>query len=163
MLEPYINSQFCYAHIRVGFFMPATYTSCLLLIKSYSLVSKNPIHSMLAGSAHADNWIFPCNDFCLCNAGFFNERIEPLKIRSLLNLPLFLAFILALNVLVKGNPFRFDRETAMMRDRTARSKRRKYQIMPSVTVMSVKTGIESIVKTVTGFATVTHIQDERFW
>ncbi len=117
---------------------------------------------MLAGSAHADNWIFPCNDFCLCNAGFFNERIEPLKIRSLLNLPLFLAFILALNVLVKGNPFRFDRETAMMRDRTARSQRRKYQAMPSVTVMSVKTGIESIVKTVTGFATVTHIQDERF-
>lgn len=44
---------------------------------------------MLAGSAHADNWIFPCNDFCLCNAGFFNERIEPLKIRSLLNLPPF--------------------------------------------------------------------------
>lgn len=50
----------------------------------------------------------------------------------------------------------------MMRDRTARSQRRKYQIMPSVTVMSVKTGIESIVKTVTGFDTVTHIQDERF-
>ncbi|MDK2632010.1 hypothetical protein QMZ93_01435 [Pantoea stewartii subsp. indologenes] len=75
---------------------------------------------------------------------------------------LFLAFILALNVLVKGNPFRFDRETAMMRDRTARSQRRKYQAMPSVTVMSVKTGIESIVKTVTGFDTVTPIQDERF-
>ena len=50
----------------------------------------------------------------------------------------------------------------MMRDRTARSKRRKYQAMPSVTVMSVKTGIESIVKTVTGFDIVTHIQDERF-
>ncbi|MCU7368772.1 hypothetical protein N5E15_19510 [Pantoea stewartii] len=98
---------------------------------------------------------------CVTQA-FLMNGLNRLKSAAFSICLLFLAFILSLNVLVKGNPFRFDRETAMMRDRTARSQRRKYQIMPSVTVMSVKTGIESIVKTVTGFATVTHIQDERF-